>query len=44
MFAHAVYLSWHENHSTMFNGELFQQFQCDTYGVPTAHFAGELEL
>ena len=43
-FANAIYLSGHENNSTLFKSELYKQFPYDVYVVMIVCFAGELEI
>ena len=39
----SMYLAWHENKSTMFNVELYQQLLYDVHRPTMTKFAGELE-
>ena len=43
-FVHAVYPLGHEENSTMFNGELYQQFSYDTCGMTLSCLPEELVI
>ena len=43
-FINAADLPSHENNSTIFNGEYFQQFEYNEWEITTAYFAGELKI
>ena len=43
-FIHTLCIAGHENNSTTFNGEPYQQFPCDILGMTITNFVAELKI